>query len=119
MQRKPPVFFGAGETVTVLRAGERDRSGDRSTEFEPHHTLDSCGINWTGAGGQSQEVDFQRETVLSFVELYCPAGADILASDKVELPDGQIYNVVGKPSRWHSPFTGWEPGVVVRLKGVS
>jgi len=111
------VFFAGGESVTVLRAGERDRTGDR-TEFQPHHTIDNCGINWSGVSGQTQEEEYRRESVISFIELFCPPGADILASDKIQLPDGQIYNVTSKPARWHSPFTSWEPGVIVRLKGV-
>lgn len=108
------MFFAGGETVTVLRAGTRDWAGDRSTEFLPDHTIDGCGINWVS----TDEAADRRETVLSDVELICPAGVDVLPTDRVELPDGNLYRVVGKPARWHSPFTGWEPGVVVRLKGV-
>ena len=108
-------MFSAGETVTVLRAGTRDWAGDRSAEFEPDHTIDGCAITWVS----TDEVTDRRESVLSEVDLECPAGADILPTDRVELPDGGLYRVVGKPARWHSPFTGWEPGVVVRLRGVS
>ncbi|WP_280404956.1 hypothetical protein [Nocardia brasiliensis] len=107
-----------GETITVLRRPARDKFGDQS--YDAHHTVSGVGIDWraTDTDNSSGELDF-RSSVSSEVTLYCPRGTDILASDQIELPDGQVYAVVGKPAPWRSPMTGWAPGVEVRAKRVS
>lgn len=112
--------FPHGETVTIIRRPARDRTGDPESGANVSHTIEKCGIAWSSgssAPGSTENTD-RRETVESTVTLYCPAGSDIVATDLVELPDGDQYRVVGKPARWKSPFTGWEPGVVVSLKAV-
>lgn len=103
-------MWSQGDTVTVLRARPRDRFGDGG--FDVHHTESNVAIAPTGTA----EPDPLRGLVESDVDLYLPPGADVLASDRIELPDGDEYFVVGKPARWKSPFTGWKPGVVVQLK---
>lgn len=108
-----PVYFPGGETVTVIRPARRDRVGDAPAAPSPH-TIDGCGINWQS----TTENNDRRETVLSTVEVFCPVGADIKAGDRVRLPNGGTYIVDGLPAPWQNPFTGWQPGVVVRLKGV-
>ena len=111
-------MWSNGVTVKVLRippqpsGRKRDRFGD-SAGFQAHHRITNVAVEWNN----STEPDAgERELVQSDVTLYCPAGTDILASDRVELPDGDEYFVVGKPQRWQSPFTGWKPGVVVQLR---
>ncbi|MEV0759527.1 hypothetical protein [Nocardia sp. NPDC050435] len=110
--------MGFGDTITVLRRPARDKFGDQS--YDAHHTIAGVGIDWaaTSADNAAGEAQF-RANIVSDVVLYCPRGADILASDQVELPDGQLYSVVGKPAPWKSPMTGWAPGVVVNAKRVS
>jgi hypothetical protein len=107
------VFFAGGETVTVIRPATRDRTGDR-TGADSTFTIDGCAINYQS----TTENNDRRETVLSWIELFCPPGADVRPSDKVTLPNGRTYLVDGDPAPWKSPFTSWEPGVVVRLRGV-
>lgn len=60
----------------------------------------------------------QRATVESYRYLYCPPESDIRTGDSVTLPDGRTYLVEGDPSPWKNPFTGWQPGIEVRLRGV-
>ncbi|RBO87028.1 hypothetical protein [Nocardia puris] len=114
-------MFSAGETVTVSRPGERDRTGDPGPATT--HTVDGCAItmvdttdavtrNDTRASGE------RRSSVITRIELLCPPGADIRSGDHV-IVGGIKYRVDGQPWPVHSPFTGWEPGVVVRLRGVS
>ncbi|PQP24161.1 hypothetical protein [Rhodococcus opacus] len=113
--------FPHGETVTVIRhTAGKDRNGDPLPGSDSAHTIEKCGIAWASAAGSvgtSENTD-RREAVLSTVTLYAPVGADILSTDHVVLPDGDKYRVVGKPTRWRSPFTGREFGVEVLLKAV-
>ncbi len=112
------LVWSNGVTVKVLRippqpsGRKRDRFGD-STGFQEHHRIANVAIEWEST---TEPNPGERELVQSDITLYCPAGSDILASDRVELPDGDEYFVVGKPARWQSPFTGWQPGVVVKLR---
>lgn len=106
-------MWSRGESVTVLRPAGRDlRHGDGGTENP--HTIDNVVIDWDG----TSEVTDNGEAVISDVVLYCPPGADIRSIDRVKLPDGDRYRVIGKPAPWRSPYTGRRPGVVVKLKGV-
>ncbi|WP_305780011.1 hypothetical protein [Nocardia nova] len=107
------MMFGFGETVTVTRPAAKDRNGD-PTGPDTTFTIDGCGINYQSTSDNTDH----RETTLSWIELLCPPGADIRSTDKVQLPNGRTYNVDGDPAPWKNPFTGWEPGVVARLKGV-
>jgi hypothetical protein len=54
-----------------------------------------------------------REPVDSDFTLYGPAGIDILPTDRLIIR-GLTCNVVGRPFDWRSPFTGWQPGTVIR-----
>ncbi|MBF6085218.1 hypothetical protein IU485_28010 [Nocardia cyriacigeorgica] len=116
-----------GDTITVLRRTARNQFGDSS--YDEHHTITGVAINPTGGrsgassalgdtDNASGAIDF-REQLTNDVIVYLPRGADILASDQIELPDGQVYSVVGKPAPWHSPLTGWAPGIEVRCRRVS
>lgn len=107
------MYFAAGETVTVLRPAKVDNVGD-PTGAPADHDIAGCAINWLSS---SENTD-RRETTTALVEVYCPAGADILATDRVRLPDGRVFRVDGAPASWHNPFTGWDAGIVVRLRGV-
>lgn len=107
-------MFSAGETVTVIRPGTRNRVGDQ-IDSSSEHTIDGCGINQSS----TSEVTDRRESTVTSVELMCPPRADIRAGDKVRLPDGVVYEVDGQPWTPHNPYTAWEPGCIVRLRGVT
>jgi len=98
-------------TVTVVRPGVVDYLGDPSpgTEFQ----LDGCVLAPRG----SSEVNDFSQTVLEDVTLFCPAGADVRASDLVRW-NGRTYSVQGTPSVWESPFSDWTPGQQVALTRV-
>lgn len=107
------MYFAAGETVTVVRPAQVDRVGD-VTGPETSHDIGGCAISWQA----STEVTDHRDTVVSLAEVFCPTGSDITATDKVRLPDGREFLVDGTPVNWHNPFTGWDAGMIVRLKAV-
>lgn len=112
-------MFPAGETVTVLRRPPRSKFGD--AEFQEHHTISGVGVDWAATdepNSGNSNADNNREAVVTDVVLYCPWGSDVLSSDRVELPDSDVYRVIGKPARWRDPFTGSTPGVVVKLQRI-
>lgn len=119
--------FSFGETVTILRPTDRsrpgdagrDRSGDRDESLDVHHTIENVGVDRSGTIG-ADEPQGMGERLICDVVLYCPVGSDVLASDRVELEDDDaVYSVVARPVNWKSPFTGWNPGLVVKLKAVT
>jgi len=108
-----------GDTVTVLRRPPRSKVGDAA--FDEHHTIAGVGIDWaatTESNSGNTVADDNREAVSTDVVLYCPWGVDVLSSDRVELPDGDVYRVMGKPLPGKSPLTGWKPGVLVKLQRI-
>lgn len=111
-------MFTAGETVTVIRPGGRDRVGDRVEDVR--FDVENCAINQQSTsdnhGNRDTAID-NRQTAVTIIELMCPPGTDIRRGDKVKIGD-VTYLVDGQPWRPHSPFTAWEPGVTVRLRGV-
>lgn len=108
-----------GETVTVLRRPPRNKVGDAA--FDVHHSIDGVGIDWSATdepNSGNSNADNNREAVVTDVILYCARGVDVLSSDRIELPDGDVYRVVGKPLPGDSPLTGWKPGVRVKLQRI-
>lgn len=109
--------FPYGETVTRLRAGtvtdpysgeETGQDWDAATSLE----IEGCAFN---PGLSSEPLQDARNAVLTRPEVYAPAGSDILAGDRLVVR-GDTYSVEGRPQDWRSPFTGWEPGLVVALE---
>ncbi|MFE5290206.1 hypothetical protein ACFRAQ_35085 [Nocardia sp. NPDC056611] len=107
-----------GETVTILRRASRDRFGD--TSHDAHHEERNVLLSRSGTRTEttSQASDF-RDAIVDDVTAYFRPGADVLASDQIELPGGGVYAVEGKPQRWKSPGPGGASGVVVVLRQVS
>ena len=107
-----------GDTVNVLRReGKRDKYGDLP-EAELHHEITNVGIFYGGSEqANGGPIDFRR-AVETDVVLYMKLGADILASDHVELPDGVTYKVNGKPvPSGRNPITGYRTNqIIVQLK---
>lgn len=69
--------------------------------------------------GSSVEVLQGQDIVITQPTVYYPPGTDVSGIDSVTVY-GDTYEVDGKPAaHLQSPFTGWQPGVVVRLKEVT
>jgi hypothetical protein len=89
-------------SVVVLRSGGRDESGRPRPVTET--ALDDVLI----APTSSSEPDALASATTSFSTLYAPPGTDIRSTDRIRLPDGGVWDVVGDASSW--PL-----GVVVQL----
>lgn len=51
--------------------------------------------------------------------VYLPPGTDVSFLDAVIGPDGVQYEIDGSPNSPVSPFTAWQPGIIVKLRNVT
>jgi hypothetical protein len=103
-----------GITVTVERAPGTDRHGN-PLGGATTHTVTPCGV---APAGSTERIHLEA-TVEWDLDLIVPYAANIRAEDVITLPgDTTRYQVQGRPSKFRSPFTGWEAGAIARLKGV-
>lgn len=108
------MTFAAGVTVSVERPGGEDQYGIAKPPAT--HTVAGCGF---APAGSSEQIDDESTVEWDLDLINQDAGADFAAQDVVLRPgDQQRYQVHGEPKRFRSPFTGWDAGLVVRLKGV-
>lgn len=109
-------MFPYGETVTRQRAvqvsdpysGETTASWTNPAEV----TISGCAFD---PGSSGETLDLARNVLTTQPKVYAPAGSDITAADRLVVR-GVTYEVDGDVAEWRSPFTGWEPGIVVPLK---
>lgn len=104
--------FPYGVMVTVQRR-EEDAFGDFVTVSE--HTIGPCAIDYTGDFAQPTA---SESTLVRSAILFAPPGSDIQFQDKITLPgpDGVHWLVVGDIADFVNPFTGWHPGMTIRLE---
>ncbi len=110
-----PFALPFGETVTVVRRGGTDRSGDPIGD-DDDHDIEQCGVDWNATTSNTQFQDVQ----VTDVDLYVPRSADVIASDKVGI-GSRMFRLLGKPM-WDQvhPMTGRDYGYkLVRLREVS
>jgi hypothetical protein len=108
------VTFPFGQTVTLVK---RVKSG---TDAFGNDVFSTTSVDVLGAftpGGSSEQVQGQ-DVVITQPTVYLPAGTDVSAVDAIDVA-GDRYEVDGSPNDWRNPFTGWRPGVEVKLKRVS
>jgi hypothetical protein len=113
------VSFPFGTTITVHRTVQ-DRYGNVTDTAD--HAVAGCALApSSGSSGQSASTEDtdRRDTVIRGLVLYGPPGADIQATDVIELPDGTRWQVDGDTGSWTSPFSGWRAGVQVSLSRVT
>lgn len=115
------MTFPNGETVTRVRApavadpysGEASSfDWDEATETD----ITDCAV-WAGSTGDPTQ-DTRPDMTVSDYTIAAPATADVLATDRVRIR-GLLCEVVGHPFLWRSPFTGWEPGLIVQANVVT
>lgn len=112
----PTMAFANSLTVTVHHR-EVNETGDYT--ITDSYVLPGCAISLSV--GRTSRRSFEFETfesdiIRGDIVLYAPPDADIRSSDTVTVPDGTMWSVWGYPVRYDSPFTGWAPGMQVRLR---
>lgn len=113
-------MFPFGETVTRLRASSAaDRFSGESTA-EDWSSPDELAILGCGfdPGDSTEPLEAGRDAVLAKPTVYAPSGADVTALDRL-IVRGRTWQVDGDPADYRNPLTGWEPGLVIKLKAVS
>lgn len=98
--------------VTVRRGGGTDSWGDPRTPTM--HTVERC-IRWPRT---SSEFTDRSDSVSTGWMLVVPVGADLLATDEVQMPGDAAdvwWQVEGDPLPYVSPLSGWAPGTPVAL----
>jgi hypothetical protein len=105
-----------GETVTVLTAGtvaDPYSDGTREDWTDPdERDVEGVAVE---PRPSSEPVEDARNSVTSGYTLYFPAGDPIGPQNRVRVR-GHDYLVMGEPADWRSPFTGWQPGLVVQVE---
>lgn len=114
----PPGKFRHGRTVVVIRAGGFDDNGD---PLPSPGSIEIEGCAWAprtqGAGASSTSVDDRgRQGLIEGLTLYAPARVEFGHDDRVQLPDGSLFEVDGEVGDWFNPYTGSHPGVEVNLR---
>lgn len=105
-------------SVTVVRGAVNGRSG--VWVEVSRHVIPGCLF----ARSSTAEQTGTEDTVEVNAVVYAPFDSDVTATDRVLLgaypnagdgADQQVYDVVGDPFPWQSPFTGAGLGVEFRL----
>lgn len=65
-------------------------------------------------GGSTEQIQGQ-DLLVTQPTVYLPAGTDVGYLDAV-IVAGDRYDVDGSPNAYVNPFTGWAPGIEVRLR---
>lgn len=100
-------------TVTVRRGGGRDSWGDPKPPVT--HAIEGC-VRWPRVSAEESD---RSNVVSTGWILSVPVGADLRATDEVQMPgDSSWWQVDGDPLPYVSPLTGWAPGVPVGLSQV-
>lgn len=110
-------MFAHGESVTRLRG----------TPVTDPYSGEATGVSWDSPeslvipgcafnpGGSQEPVQDSRSAVITQPEVYAPVDADVLSGDRLVVR-GLTYEVEGRPADWRNAFTGWAPGLVIRLQ---
>lgn len=110
-----------GDTITIVRPGEATRDGYGNYVPGPPTEIPvtGCGVApRDGSSAGDNELTDARDTVITGLTVYAPYGTDVRATDKMRV-GGQLYDVVGLPGSFRSPFTGSTGPVVVSLELVT
>lgn len=109
-----------GDTVTLVSRTVTGRNGDGNDVYgDARTTLVNVPV-WPhdGNGTSSNERTDARDQVVSGYSVLLPAGTNVDAVDRVEWR-GLSFEVSGLPGLYRSPFTGFDPGVVVSMVRVT
>lgn len=108
------MTFPHGQAVTLIR---RVKSGTDAlgNDVWSETRTDVRGVF---SPGGSTEIVQGQDLVISQPTLALPPKTVVSSVDAVEV-NGDTYEIDGSPNAPISPFTAWQPGVVVRLKRVT
>ncbi|BAD58769.1 hypothetical protein [Nocardia farcinica] len=101
-----PAYPG-GTILTVLRGAAHNWEGDPASPAVDEHQIGPCDLKWS----TDSEDNSKGEQLMLSARVTAPHGADVLASDRIRLPDGREFVIDGQVRETPNPFTGWSTGV--------
>lgn len=108
-------MFAFPETFTLIGEAVTGEDGDGNDVTTPTEST----VLGAFAPAGSTELVQGEDVVLTNPTLYLETGSPIpKATDRFRIR-GEVYQVDGEPQFFHNPFTGDEPGPVVRLSKVT
>jgi hypothetical protein len=110
-----------GKTVTIVRPGPptRDAYGNDVPGPPVEITVEGGAVApLDGNSSGANELVQARDTVISGLTWWPPAGMEVRPTDQARI-DGLLYQVVGRPGSFTSPFTGSTGPAVVQLEYVT
>lgn len=99
-------------TITVIRAPKVDRLSDSSSSTPSSFTISGCAI-----APRSSFEDGKGWVTVDGYMVAAPFGSDIVADDKVKLPDGTTWDVDGAPGQYENKHASGK-ACIVYLKRV-
>lgn len=108
------MTFPFGQTVSLVK---RVKSGTDSFGNDVYTMTSTDVLGAYAPGGSTEQVQGQ-DVVVTQPTVYLPAGTDVSSVDAIDVA-GQRFEVDGLPNNWQNPFTGWRPGVEVKLRRVT
>lgn len=117
-------MFSFPEPVTILSPGTvtDPYSDDATTSWElpdgmtwttePADRAEACAV---APGGSTEPTQVARDAIDSDFDLIFDHDPGVSPADRVVVR-GLTCEVDGRPFSYRSPFTGWEPGTLVRVK---
>jgi hypothetical protein len=108
------VTFPFGQPITLIRRTKGAPDSWGNDTWTTTSTVVSGGFN----PGNSVELVQGQDLLTTQPTVMLPPGTPVAAIDAVQV-DGLTYEVDGSPNSPINPFTGWAPGVVVKLKRVT
>jgi hypothetical protein len=104
------VSFNLGQPMIVCTRTVTGTDSDGNDVYSEAQTT----VSGAYAPGGSTELIQGRDTVTTQPIVYLPAGTVVNPADNI-IVAGVRYLVDGSPNNWANPFTGWVPGVEVKL----
>lgn len=108
--------FPGGVTVTLIT---RTISGQNAQGNDVFTTTSTSIPNCAFDPGTSIEILNGRDTVITQPTVYLPSEAQSVFPIDAVTVNGTTYEVDASPNYNVNPFTGWQPGIVVKLKQVT
>src|SRR5690348_8965393 len=106
--------FPFAEDFTILSRTVTGQDGYGDDVYGATETATSGAFAPAG----SVELTDSRDTVMAFPTIYLSPGAPVpAATDQIRREaTGYVYGIDGEPAVYRNPFTGDQPGAVLRLK---
>jgi hypothetical protein len=110
--------FPFGEVVLFEAqvVGAEDAHGNPVESFAAPVSVPGWGFD---PGGSVERFDPGRDPVITNPRLFRKSNDFVPGARDRCTVRGLLFVVDGDPAVWQSPFTGWQPGVVVGLERVS